>query len=94
MTTAFYCGIVIMERGWGPVRLTGTPPYKEDLVRDYETWLRDTEETLLEAIREAENENWHHGNLETAGAQLYIRLLTWYAEVVERREWLDNAKRL
>ena len=62
-------------------------------MRTYEAWLHDTEAEILEAIREAESENWHHIIAEDPRAKLYNRLSTWLAAVVERRQWLDNTKR-
>ena len=53
----------------------------------YLTYLEDTHEQLVEAIREAENEQWHHEAPSTPGGKIYARLLTWLDEVERRRAW-------
>ena len=58
----------------GPTAAKEGPTLLERM-RDYETWLKDTEAELMEAIREAEDANWHHALSEEPGARHYTRLL-------------------
>ena len=63
-------------------------------MKSYEKWIIETSEALREAIREAENEEWHHhpeSDSERAGNRFYYRLLTWSTEIEERRKRIDDS---
>ncbi len=66
------------------------PPFREKML--YDTWIRKTEVDLQEAITAAEDASWHHQDSSTIEARTYARLLTWYAEIVIRRERIDNSR--
>jgi len=62
----------------------------------YEEWLEKTQEELRAAIEEAEEGGWHHltpPDDADPRYSVFARLLTWEAEVTQRREWYDTAKR-
>ena len=48
---------------------------------EYVDWLKEAEAALVEALRVAENEEWHHKAGKTGEAQAYRRLGTLLAAV-------------
>ncbi len=64
-------------------------------MKNYATWLQETQETLRAAVEEAEEAGWHH--LEASPdtrtrISIYDRLLTWEREITERKETYDRKK--
>ena len=59
----------------------------------YEDWLEETQAELQEAIRECENEGYHHMEEGTLEARTYLRLHTWLSAVVERSDRMKYGKR-
>ena len=59
-------------------------------MQTYRRFLEGIYMSLVQALTEAEDEGWHHAK---AGPLYnhYQRLLTWYREVDERRQWYDHA---
>jgi len=55
----------------------------------YETYIRETEKELIEALEAVEEAGWHHMEKGTLEGRTYDRLLTWISTIVERRERLD-----
>ena len=63
-------------------------------MRRYESWIRETQTALREAIEEAEEAGWHHRaeGGETPANRIYARLRTWEAALTERVEYYDQSK--
>jgi len=64
-------------------------------MRRYETWIKETQKDLREAIEACEEEGWHHLEASSdtrARIRIYDRLLTWETEITRRVEHYDAAK--
>ena len=61
------------------------------MVRNYRHWLQELADELQEAIRESENNGWHHEFAGSAKWTHYQRLLTWNTTVEGRLAAYDNA---
>jgi len=61
-------------------------------MRSYRNFLWNLGDQLMEAIRQAEEEEWHHLDLDDARYLCYNRLVTWMVEVGERAQHYVNVK--
>ena len=61
-------------------------------MKPYRRFLSELGHELLEAVREAENESWHHEPEGSKYFQDYIRLCGWLQVVGERLLHYDNSK--
>ena len=59
----------------------------------YERWLKKTYEEVQEAIRQAENEEWHHLPAESVENVIYTALAHWVEILSERVKWYDDNTR-
>ena len=74
-----------MEKG-------GSMGGRREIVQNYRRFLERALDELIDALREAENANWHH---EDAGPWFshYQRLITWAEEVHHRLRVYNASKR-
>ena len=61
-------------------------------MKSYQRFLYESHEQLVEAIAEAENNEWHHKGPGSPEYGHYLRLNTWEAEVMERMVHYAAAK--
>ena len=60
-------------------------------IQNYKAFLDRFADELMEALREAENLEWHHAG-DTAAGRHYNVLVSWLATINERRSWYDAVK--
>ena len=58
----------------------------------YLTFLIALQDELAEALREAEDQGWHHAPASQFEAKHYNRLLTWLDQLKNRKAWYDSVK--
>ena len=61
-------------------------------MQSYRSFLMKIGTELLDAVREAENLEWHHLDKNRAEWLHYVRLGTWLAQVAERLGYYDDIK--
>ena len=61
-------------------------------MQSFRKFIRGLEDILVDAVRQAELQEWHHLPTESEQFQHYLRLCTWAEEVAGRRARYDAIK--
>ena len=60
--------------------------------KPYRKFLLDMLEEVAEAIRDSEDNLWHHSEDGSSLKNHYLRLATWAQELDDRMKWYDDIK--